>query len=235
MPQHPPIGVCTLSSPDGVCSLFISGSTKIKRCKKCGFWDIIRVNKSRAVPGGCGQARGAPASAGLGHLPRPAPWGRLIQPHRWCPQPGDVSQRWTVSICSPFPGAALRAGSATGVPDAAACPGAARPLAPALPCTLSLARRLSGTAAQRFPAAYGLGLGGGEPSRYHGSPLPGREQGTGTPARGTAGCGQRWAEGLDAAQGRAGTAGACGNPTLAEEASIFSKRPRGVGLPARLW
>lgn len=75
MLQHPPIWACALSSPDGVCSPFISGCAKIKRCKKCGFWNIVGVNTSRAVPGGCGQARGAPASSGLGHLPGAAPWG----------------------------------------------------------------------------------------------------------------------------------------------------------------
>lgn len=61
-----------------------------------------------------------------------------------------------------------------------------------------------------------------------------RRGGAGTPARGMAGCRQHWAEGSDLAQGRARVAGARSSPGLAEEASISSKHPHGVGLLARL-
>lgn len=41
-------------------------------------------------------------SAGLEHLPGVAPWGRLTQPHCWCPQAGDMSSNW---VHLPFPNA----------------------------------------------------------------------------------------------------------------------------------
>lgn len=55
MMQHPPKGVCALSSPNGVCSSSPSGCANIKLSQNCDFWNIVGVNTNRAVARGSGQ------------------------------------------------------------------------------------------------------------------------------------------------------------------------------------
>lgn len=197
MPQHPLIGVCALSSPNGVCSPFGSGCAKIKQCKKRGFWDITRVNTGRAVPGGSGQTPGCPNKCCIGASVWSGTMGKRIRPHLWCPQPGDVSQRCAVSIHSPFPGAAL------GTAVAEAAPGADHHLAPAFPRVSSPRAGVVGDSSTALP--HGVWLQAG---RKRAKALP-----QVTSARCRAGCwdpslGHGWV------QGQAGAAGARGSPAL---------------------
>lgn len=133
-------------------------------------------------------------------------------PHHWCPQAGDMSQKWVHLL---FPIAAPYSSSATSTVEAAA-----HPLTPSLPYTLCTGDVRNGTT---IPCGIWLGIGRRRTKSL--SWVTSARQQAGDQPQPRA---RRWAEGSDPAQGRAGAL------ELTASVSINSHHPCGVGLLERL-